>query len=116
MSRISFNGFNTNVMTISTKETLAQHTPVTVDNDSLCIAAPADADFIGVVVAQRGNIVTVQTDGYVELPYTGEDDPTMGYCGLVSDGEGGVKVTTGAAKQYKLLRVDDNAETVGFIL
>lgn len=121
MTNISYNGYNANVISMSAETEIEKNVPVTVDPDGVCEAAAADADFIGVSVNKRQNIVSVQTEGYVTLPFSG-DAPTTGFCGLVSDGNGGVKVSAEAAKQYKVLSViyDDDDESitpvVGFML
>ena len=120
MTNISYNGYNANVISMRTEAEIAKNVPVTVDAENACAAAAADVDFIGVSVSQRQDIVNVQTEGYVTLPYSG-DAPTAGFCGLVSDGNGGVKVSAEAAKQYRVLFVaavefEDDEPLVGFIL
>jgi len=120
MTNISYNGYNTNVISMRTDAQIRKNEPVTVDDNGACIAAADGADFIGIAVNTRQDIVSVQTEGYVTLPFSG-DAPTTGFCGLVSDGEGGVKVAAGAAKKYKVLTVSDTededaAALVGFIL
>ena len=48
-------------------------------------------NFMGFVRNVQGNLVGVQLGGYVECKFTGIA-PTPGYCGLIADGSGGVKV------------------------
>ncbi len=48
-------------------------------------------NFMGFVRNVQGNLVGVQLGGYVECKFTGIA-PTPGYCGLIADGFGGVKV------------------------
>ena len=120
MTTISYNGYNANVLTMRTEADIEKNVPVTIDTDGTCIPAADDADFIGVAVNKRQDIVSVQTEGYVTLPYSGEE-PTYGFCGLVSDGNGGVKVSANAIKKYKVLYLSDTVELdedplVGFIL
>lgn len=72
-------------------------------------------DFIGIAQTVRGDVVGVQLDGYVEVPYSGTA-PTIGNVGLVADGNGGVKQVASAVKKYKVLCIDASTSTVGFIL
>ncbi len=120
MTNISYNGYNANVISMRTDAEIEKNVPVTVNEEGACTAAAADTDFIGVSVNQRKDIISVQTEGYVTLPFSG-DAPTTGYCGLVSDGNGGVKVAADAAKKYKVLTViededEDETPVVGFML
>lgn len=63
------------------------------------IVGPCQAgeDFIGVLLHQRGNTATVQTDGFVEVPFSGSS-PDAGWTSLCADGNGGVKV--GGERKY----------------
>lgn len=120
MTNISYNGYNANVISMRTETEFEKNTPVTVNAEGMCVTAATGADFIGVSVNTRKDIACIQTEGYVALPYSGTA-PTAGYCGLVSDGNGGVKVSAGAAKKYKVLTVfepedDDETPVVGFML
>lgn len=121
MTNISYNGYHANVISMKADTDIEKNTPVTVNADGACEAASAEADFIGVAVNKRQDIVSVQTEGYVTLPFSG-DTPTTGYCGLVSDGNGGVKASAEAAKKYKVLTViydeddEDIMPVVGFML
>ena len=116
MANISHKGFNANVISIETNEELAQGTPVKMHTSGKCIAAESGDEFIGICVGQRGNIAAVQTEGYVELPYTGSD-PNYGYTALTANGENGVISTSEEGMhKYKVISRNSSAGTVGFIL
>ena len=71
---------------------------------------------MGVVRNVQGNLVGVQLGGYVECKFTGIA-PTPGYCGLIADGFGGVKVDEEQAAIKRLvLWADATTGMVGFIL
>lgn len=71
---------------------------------------------MGFVRNVQGNLVGVQLGGYVECKFTGIA-PTPGYCGLIADGAGGVKVDEEKAAIKRLvLWADATTGMVGFIL
>lgn len=73
-------------------------------------------NFMGFVRNVQGNLVGVQLGGYVECKFTGIA-PTPGYCGLIADGFGGVKVDEEQAAIKRLvLWADATTGMVGFIL
>ena len=113
---ISYNGYNTHVLTMEANENITVGKPVCQDSDGDLIPAPNDKSPIGVCVYKRGELAGIQTDGYVELPYSG-NAPGYGYAKLYGNGTGGVLVTTAAAATaFKVLKVDTTNGIVGFIL
>jgi hypothetical protein len=112
---ISYNGYNVQVLTAENENATIGY-PVTLQSNKI-IKATSGAPFIGVCVAVRGDYASVQTEGYIELSYEGTA-PKLGYCSLVSKGNGKVvsaDVSTGM-KAYKVLKVDTDNCTVGFLL
>jgi hypothetical protein len=59
--------------------------------------------------------VTVQTEGYVSLPYSGTA-PQPGYVSLAADGTGGVKSVATGGRQLLVINVDTDKKTIGFML
>lgn len=113
---ISFKGYKNNTLTVEADGSLTVGVPVTLSAEGKAIAAGENKDFIGVCTAIRNGWASVQTDGYIELKYTGTA-PKCGIEKLSAAGSGKVKVTTGDAyAYYKVLSVDSDETTVGFIL
>ncbi len=113
---ISYKGYNNNTITFETDGNITVGSPVSIDNTNCAINASVGSDFIGVCTAIRGTWASVQTDGYVEIPYEGMD-PSTGIIKLVSAGGG--KVKNGGADDiavYKVIKVDTDNKIVGIIL
>ena len=111
---ISVKGYGENVLTFNTELTEAG-VPVTVGADSTVSKATADSDFIGFTTYADGEIAGVIVDGYVEVPYTGSVPP-YGFAALVSNGTNGVKTSTSSKHIVRVVKVDIDTRTVGFIL
>lgn len=116
---VSFNGYNTKVITAITEMTKEEvESPITFGNDSRVSAAGDGQDFLGICVAVRDMYCSVQTDGYVELTYQGTA-PKYGFVNLVSTDGKAVKVAeaskaTGVLR--RVIKVDEDNKTVGFLL
>ena len=86
------------------------------ENDTAAACAAGDA-FTGVVmsVARDGGACTVALGGMVTVSYSGTTAPAAGWAKLSADGEGGVKADS-SGYSYRVVRVDDSAKTVTFVL
>lgn len=113
---ISLNGYKNQVVTFEANENL---TPglVVMDNSLIVKNAVADDDFIGYAISKNGYITNVQTEGYIELPYTGST-MNFGYRTLVASGAGTVanKESATAGKKRLVVKIDAQNKIVGFIL
>ncbi len=107
-----FTGYGENVLTFKTNEENLNG-PVTVVADSTVGAAEADAEFCGIALSTRSGAASVLMSGYVQLPYSGTA-PAFGVGTVVCNGAGGVKTATGG-KKVTVIKVDEEASTVGFI-
>ena len=86
-----------------------------VENGTVALSAERDR-FAGVVIHTRGGKAAVQLKGYVSVAYIG-GDPDLGWCRLVADGEGGVKIDiTETGNEYLVVDVDPDNQIVGFML
>lgn len=87
------------------------------ENDTACPAASGEV-FHGICQWQKEDMATVQTAGFVTLPYTGSAVPAVGYCKLVADGNWGVKVDSTVENNPARLvvHVDTTEQTVTFLL
>jgi len=112
---MTYKGYSENVITIRKDETATAGYPVSVGDNGVNNAV-ANAGFIGICRSVREGFCGVQTQGYAEVPYTGTT-PSYGYVKLVANGNGGVLVKTDASVPFvKVLKVDTDNKTVGFIL
>lgn len=112
---IKFNGLMDEVATFKADTEIGKGYPVKVSaNDTVAVAAPG-IPFCGVAVGHASGLQSVQLKGYVELPYT-STAPTLGFCSLVANGTGGVKVDTTNGRSYLVVNVDTVGGKVGIIL
>ena len=114
--KVSFEGIGENVVTFYNSKSAAAvaGAPVKMSGNgevSLC----ADGDrFFGAALACDADFAAIQTDGYIELSYTGAA-PTIGFAKLVSNGAGGVN-TAEAGGEFMVVDVDTVSKTIGFML
>lgn len=112
---ISFKGFNEQVLTFNTSAELDAGTLVKM-NGSGTVAPCASGDKImGVVLACRNNIASVQVGGYISLPYSGTA-PTPGYCGICAADSTKIKTDNSAGKLLAVLETDTTASVAGILL
>ena len=111
---ISHKGFHVDVLTFNSNSRIQENVPVTLHENDNCTIAQPGSDFIGIAVHYRDGLVGVQTEGYVEVAYSGEA-PSFGYCGLVSGGNNGVKKSD-SGQAYRVIKVDTENKNVGFLL
>ncbi|MBR3148965.1 MAG: hypothetical protein IKF64_02255 [Eubacterium sp.] len=113
---ISYKGYNAGTLTFKAGTGLQVGYPVKINSDGEAVPASNNDDFIGVCTAVRDIWASVQTDGYIEMPYSGTLSAAS-YSTLVSDADHKVKANSEAgARVYKLISLDTTNKTVGFIL
>ncbi len=111
-----YNGYRENALTFSSESTsTTKGAPVKMSVEDTVKNSADGEDFIGICKYSDEIIASVIMDGYVEVPYSGTA-PTLNLCSLVSNGTGGVKVSSTAKRNYKVLKVDTTKKIVGFIL
>lgn len=81
--------------------------------EGMAAVCEAGDEFFGVISHVRDGAASVQTKGYVDVAFTGTA-PTIGWCGLVADGVGGV--TGGDGHEFLVISVDETNGIVGFWL
>jgi hypothetical protein len=113
--KTSFNGIGMEHLTAATAAESADEGKVcrAAADGSVTVCAKGEG-FFGVLTSVRSGAACVQLRGYVELPYTGTA-PTVGWCALAADANGGVAATSGA-HEFLVLTVDTTAKTVGLYL
>lgn len=114
---ISYNGFNTKVITMTkaTDDSMLGKVVSIASNNA--VVAPKGNEFVGVCVSDNGTYIGVQVEGYIECPYSG----TITDCGwahLVSNGTDEVASATAStgAVMRRVMKLDIDNKVVGFIL
>ena len=86
--KISIKGYGENTATFGTSGIVsASHVVKMADNLTVSECSAGDK-FIGTAVCVKNEYAGIQLDGYVTVNYSGTA-PTVGYCTLVADGNGG---------------------------
>ncbi len=111
---VSFNGFNEKISTFICHGTVDKNEPVVMYGNKTVSAAESGDVFIGIAVNSDGAHTTVQLEGHVKLPYS-STAPTVGFCTLAADGNGGVCVSD-TGRKCLVLNVNSTASTVEFLL
>lgn len=80
---------------------------VKVSANGTVAACAAGESFCGAVaaVSRDGAACSVQLAGFITVKYSGATAPTVGYCALAADGNGGVCVKTGG-RSYLVAEVN----------
>lgn len=114
--KVSFEGIGESVITFYNSKTAAAGAgaPVKMSgNGEVSVCADGDR-FFGVALACDTDFAAVQTDGYVELAYTGTA-PAIGFAKFVSNSAGGVK-TAETGGEFLVVDVDTVSKTIGLML
>ena len=111
---VSFDGIGLKPVTFICKDATAGQVVKVSGAGQVAACATGDA-FDGIVAAVNGDYVSVMTDGFVTVSYTGTA-PSVGRTALCADGKGGVKADTAGGKgDTKLVvGVDTVKNTVTF--
>lgn len=72
--------------------------------------------FCGMITSVRSGIACVSLAGYMELPYSGDDAPAVGYSNLAADGAGGVKAVKTGGRSLLVVSVDSTNNVIGVFL
>lgn len=112
----SYNGIGETAITVNDKGAFIGCVAKFKDSDTVGWVA-ADEVFHGYCLWQRYGTATIQVGGFVTMPYSGTV-PTVGYCELVGDGYGYVKVLSGVEGNVARLvvAVDTTEQTVTFLM
>ncbi len=113
--KFSFQGIGAETVTFETAATADDIGKVCKSDGGKAAVCSAGDGFFGVIRAVRGGAASVQTKGYIELPYTGQTAPATGWCALAADGSGGVKADADG-HEFLVVSVDTTAGTLGMWL
>lgn len=112
---ISFKGIGDQYVTFAAAETAELGAVCKISANGTVDKCAADDAFCGTIAELRFGMAGVKMGGYVELHYTGTA-PALGYTALAADGTGGVKVAEEGGREYLVISVDTETQTVGLFL
>ncbi|MEG0035382.1 MAG: hypothetical protein RR743_01855 [Oscillospiraceae bacterium] len=116
--KVSFEGIGENVVTFYNKAAAGSAVvgaPVKMTgNGEVGVCVDGDK-FIGLAIACDAGLAAVQTEGYVQMKYSGAEAPKVGFAMLAAAAEGKVK-TAAAGREYLVVDVDTANTSVGFML
>lgn len=105
---ISFDGFDTKIITFNTDDDIEAGTPVKITERGKVEAASTDEDFIGMAVSCKNGLAGVCVRGVVEFDCT-DDTIQPGYNYIASNG--GTEICAGENVMKLVLDVDtDNSK------
>ena len=107
--------FNVHELTFYTEAPIKAGMTVEIDSDGNLNIAPDNYRFAGICTKIKDNYATVTFTGIVTVHYTG-DAPSKGYNLLTSDGAGNVKFDFSSDFDYLILDVNEEDQTVTFML
>ena len=109
-----FSGFNTKEITLFAAENVKKGNAVGLKDSGTVTVPSAGAVFCGVCTAVRNGRASVVLTGHTTVSYSGTA-PTIGYCKLACDGNGGVKVSDGG-REYLVVDVDTAEKTIDILM
>lgn len=114
--KVSFGGIGETVATFYNNSTSAAISgePVKVSGNGEVSRCASGDRFCGIAISAEESFVSVQTGGFVTMPYSGTA-PALGYVKLVADGAGGVKTGT-SGSEYLIVGVDSADSGVTFVM
>ncbi len=112
---ISFEAIGEKMVTFAAGSGLAAGKVCKVTANGTVGACNEDDGFCGVVSRVRGGLASVIMAGYVELSYSGETAPSLGYAVLAADKNGDV-VPAAAGRTCLVVHVDAAQKRVGLFL
>lgn len=110
----NFTGFNTNEVTLDAASAVAAGKAITLADSYTADIPSAGADFCGVCSAVRGSHASVVFSGHTTVAFSGTA-PTVGYCKLVADGNGGVKLGD-SGRAILVVGVDTDEAVIDIII
>ncbi|MCD7872475.1 MAG: hypothetical protein LUG21_04110 [Clostridiales bacterium] len=111
---VSFNGFNEKVITMNSAQCKAGY-PAFIDKDGSAVCAAADSEIIGICVNANEKLAGIQISGYAESIFSA-GTAKYGEVHLLADGNGGVKIADDGGCAVKVIKIDNDNKTIGFIL
>lgn len=113
---VSYNGYKNYTLTVENENGVIGY-PSSFNAEGKLISTQSGQAFMGVCTGVNGDYASLQTDGYIELPYAGTA-PEYGVQYLVAAGSGSVQTGTAAAakKAVSVVMIDTTNKVVGIIL
>lgn len=111
----AYKGFNENTATFAAYDDVEKGVPVEMAESCTVKKAIDGQYFVGVCSGVIDGIAGVQLTGYIEMKYSGTV-PSLGTCQVVSNGDGGIKITASGGRMVTVIKLDTEKKTVGFII
>lgn len=109
-----FSGFNTKEITLNATEDVTEGIAVALSDSTTVDLPSAEASFCGICTAVRNGHASVVMEGHATVAYSGTA-PSIGFCKLVCDGNGGVKLSD-SGREYLVVDVDEAEKTIDIIM
>lgn len=113
---ISYSGYNVNCATFKADGDIFKDDVVKMSANCTVTSCEEDDVFCGALKKKENDgCASVQLNGTLTTFYSGTA-PSLGYCNLVADGTGGVKVATSGGRPYLIFFIDTKFNMIEFLL
>lgn len=113
--KVSFEGIGEQVISFEAASGTKKNEFVKLSANSKVANCSADDLFAGYCINTDGGFADVMTHGYIEVGYTGETAPTVGFATLSAAANGKVQADEDG-REYLVIKVDSTNAVVGFIM
>lgn len=113
--KVSFEGIGEQVISFEAASGTKKNEFVKLSANSKVANCSADDLFAGYCINTDGGFADVMTHGYIEVGYTGETAPAVGFAALSAAGSGKVQADSDG-REYLVIKVDSTNAVVGFIM
>lgn len=108
-------GFNVKEITLYTEQDIKPGMTVMIDEGYKAIIPSANTRFVGICTSRKGNYVTVAVSGVVTAHCVSENI-SVGYSGLSADGNGNIRIDSGAMVEILVLETDVQNKLIKILL
>lgn len=112
--KVNFNGIGDKTVTFKAGAVTEGAVCKVTANGTVAACSSGDS-FAGVARHVRAGYTDVQLGGYALVSYTGSTAPTLGWCGLSANGNGGVSADA-KGRQYLVVEMDTTNSILGVFL
>ena len=113
--KVSFEGIGEQLISFAAANGTVKNEFVKVSANGTVAKCSADDVFAGYCVKTEAGFADVMTHGYIEVGYTGQTAPSVGYGTLSAAGSGKVQADEDG-REYLIIKVDTTNAVVGFIM
>ena len=113
--KVSFEGIGEQLISFAAANGTTKNEFVKISANGTVAKCSADDVFAGYCVKTEAGFADVMTHGYIEVGYTGQTAPSVGYGTLTAAGSGKVQADEDG-REYLIIKVDTTNAVVGFIM